>query len=150
MTKHSQSMTHHIYLTHMANVIIDEETGKVSKYQQLSSHTKYKKIWKRSFANKLGRLAQWVVGNLGSTDTMFFISKDQFPKDQIKDVIYGRIIADFWPQKQEPHNMLLTVRGYLISNAGDGRTPTADITTSKIIINSTISASGERYMCYDI
>ena len=37
-----------------------------------------------------------------------------------------------------------------ISYAEDINTQTADISTSKIISNSTISTPGERYMCCDI
>ena len=42
-------------------------------------------------------------GLVDGTDTMFFISKDQVHRDQIKDVRYGRIIVDYRPQKEEPH-----------------------------------------------
>ena len=53
-----QKMTHHSYLTHMANAIIDNDTGKDLNHCQVSKHTKYKKIRKQSFASKLGRLTQ--------------------------------------------------------------------------------------------
>ena len=46
--------------------------------------------------------------------------------------------------------MQLTVRRNLIVYAGYVIIPMEDINTSKIIINSTISTPGERYMCYDI
>ena len=81
---------------------------------------------------------------------MFFISNEQGPKDRLKDISYGRIVVDYKPQKEEPHTTILTVGKILIYYAGDVRTPTADITTSKLIIKSTISTPGERYMCCDI
>ena len=81
---------------------------------------------------------------------MFFIEKYKVPIHQLKDVSYGRIVVDYRPQKEEPHITILNVRGSLITYAGDVSTPTADITTEKLIINSTISTPGARYMCCDI
>ena len=150
MTKHSQSMTQHGYPTQMANVIIDEYTVKELNYQQLSNNYKYKKIWKWSFTNKLGILDQGEGGPVDGTDTMFFIAKDKVPRNWIKDVTYGCIIVDYWPQKQEPHRMRLTVGGNLIFYWGYFSTPTADIIKAKLIINSTISTQGESYMWCDI
>ena len=75
----------------------------------MSNHSKYKKTYKQSFANKLGRLTQGAGETVDGTYTMFFISKYQVPKDQIKDVMYGCILVDYWPQKQELHRMRLTV-----------------------------------------
>ena len=46
--------------------------------------------------------------------------------------------------------MRLTVGGNFIFYAGYARTPITDITMANIIINSTISIPGERYMCCDI
>ena len=81
---------------------------------------------------------------------MFFVAHDQVPNNRLKDVSYGRIVVGYRPQKEEPHRTRLTAGRVLIDYAGYVRTPTADITTAKIIINSTISTSGARYMCCDI
>ena len=111
---------------------------------------KYKPIWTRSFSNELGRLAQGVGGRVEGTNTMFFIPKNKVPQDRFKDVTYGRIVVDYRPQKEEPHRTRLTVGGNLINYPGDVSTPTADITTAKLLINSTISTPGARYMCCDV
>ena len=81
---------------------------------------------------------------------MLFIAHDQVPKYRLKDVSYGRIIVNYIPHKEEPHRTRLTVRVSLIDYAGYLRTLTAEITTEKLIINSTIYALGVRYMCCDI
>ena len=84
------------------------------------------------------------------TDTMLFIAQDQVPRDRLKDVSYGRIVVDYIPQKDEPHRMTLTVGGKLIFYEEYVSTPTTDITTANLIINSTISTPGARYMCCNI
>ena len=74
-------MTQHNYLTQMANAIIYEDTEKEFNYSQLSNHPKHKEIWKQSFSNELGRLAQGSQGQLKGTNTMFFISHDHVPSN---------------------------------------------------------------------
>ena len=83
---------------------------------------------------------------------MLFIAHDQVPKYRLKDVSYGRIIVNYIPHKEEPHRTRLTVGGGggLIDCAGYVSTPTAYITTEKLIIKSNISTLGARYMCCDI
>jgi hypothetical protein len=67
-----------------------------------------------------------------------------------KDVTYGRICVDYCPQEKEPNRTRLTVGGNLIDYPGDVSTPTADTTTAKLVINSTISTPQAKYMCGDI
>ena len=81
------------------------------------------------------------------TYTMFCVAQDQVPRDRPKDISYSRIVVDYRPQKEEPNRTRLTVGDSLIVFAGDVRTPTEDITTSKLIINITIYKPGSRYMC---
>ena len=83
-------------------------------------------------------------------DTIFFIAKFQVPRYQIKVVKYGRIVVFCCPKKEDPYKVQLTLGVNLIFYSGDVRTPTADITTAKLIINSTISMPGARYMCCDL
>ena len=54
------------------------------------------------------------------------------------------------PRKKEHNRMRLTVGGNLIDYPGDVSTPTADTTTAKLVINSTISTPQAKYMCGDI
>ena len=81
---------------------------------------------------------------------MLLIFQDQVLKDRLKEVSYGPIVVDYIPQKEEPHRQILTVGGNLFFCAGYVSTKTEDITTSKFIINSTISTPGSIYMCCDI
>ena len=52
---------------------------------------------------------------------------------------YGRIVCEIKPQKDETHRTIITVGGNIFDHPGEVATPTADITTAKKIINSTIS-----------
>ena len=45
--RHPRKMTHHDYITNMANGIIDDDAGKEFNYRQLSNNPKHKKIRKQ-------------------------------------------------------------------------------------------------------
>ena len=122
-------------------------------YCQLSKNSKYprhQKKWKKSFVKKLGGLAQGGGERVDGSYTMFFIAQDQMPRERLKDISYGSIILDYRPHKEEPHRTRLTVGGNLIVYSGDVITPKANFTTENLIINSTISTPGARYMCCNI
>ena len=63
---------------------------------------------------------------------------------------YDRIVVDYRPQKTDPNCTRLTVGGNLINFPGNFSTPTADLTTAKLVINITISTPGARYMCGNV
>ena len=135
---------------HWANAIIDPDTGASMEYRHLMKSPKHATEWQKSFSNELGRLAQGIAGRETGTNTIFFITHDQVPPDRRKDVTYGRICVDYRPKKKEPNRTRLRVGGNLIDYPGDVSTPTADTTTAKLVINSTISTPNARYMCGDI
>ena len=61
-----------------------------------------------------------------------------------------RIVCDHKPHKSDPIRVRLCVGGDRLEFDGPLRTPTADLTTVKVYINSTISTPGARYMTGDI
>ena len=63
---------------------------------------------------------------------------------------YGRIVLGYQPQKTKPNRTRLTVGGNLINFPGNTSTPTSDLTTANLVINSTISTPGDQYMCGDV
>ena len=127
--------------------VVDDVAGDVLEYRHLIKSETHKTIWQRSFANKLGRLFQGIRGIKG-TNTCFFIAKANVPKH--KFATYGRIVCTYRPQKDEPHPTRLTVGGDKISYAGDKSTPTADLVTAKLLINSTISTPQARFYGIDL
>jgi hypothetical protein len=56
-----------------------------------------------------------------------------------RKITYGKIVCDNKPHKQEKERVRLTVGGDRLDYSGDVATSTANITTFKILINSTLS-----------
>ncbi len=81
---------------------------------------------------------------------MFFIHKHEIPASRLKDITYGRIVVNYRPQKTEKERTRLTVGGNLIDYPWDVTTPTADLTTAKLLFNSVISTPGARFLTMDI
>ena len=54
------------------------------------------------------------------------------------------------PEKSDPYQIRLTVGGNLIAYPGDCGTPTVDLLTVKLLLNSIISTLGAKFMTIDI
>ena len=120
----------------MCHAIIDETTRTPLEYRHLIKHDKYRVVWVTSFANKLGRLAQGIHDVKGINTIQFIPHKAVSPGCT---VTYRRIVVDYQPQKQEPNRTQLTVGGDRIDYPWEVATPTANLTTAKLLFNSTIS-----------
>lgn len=149
MAANMLELTERAHATQQAFIgaIIDESTGQTLEYRHLTKMTKYKAIWNTSFANELGRLAQG-IRDIKGTDTIHFIPHTDMPAD--KTATYGRIVCTHRPQKEEQNRTRLTVGGDRIHYDGDVSTPTGDITTAKLLFNSTISTPSARFTTMDI
>jgi hypothetical protein len=138
----------HFEPVHLANTVTDPITGKVQEYRHLVKSLQ-KDIWTRGFANKLGRLAQGVGGRMKKgTETFFFNPKHKVPGGG--KVTYGHTVATIRPQKAETHRVCLTFGGNRLDYPGNTSTPTASQTTTKVLINSTISTDDARFGCIDL
>jgi hypothetical protein len=104
-------------------------------------------LWKRGFGNELGRLFQG-IRDIPVTDTCFFVELTNIPKD--RKINYGKIVCDYKPHKKEKERVRLTVGGDRLDYSGDVATSTADITTFKILINSTLSTAESAMVMMDI
>jgi hypothetical protein len=104
--------------------------------------------WKRATSKEIGRCAQGMPGLVEGTDTWRFISHADKPKDRIAS--YCKLVCAHNEQKCEPYRVRATYGGSNSDYTGDVSSPTADISTFKIHINSTISKRGARYMTLDI
>jgi hypothetical protein len=65
-------------------------------------------------------------------------------------ITYGKIVCDCKPHKKEKERVRLTVGGDILDYSGDVATSTADITTFKILIKSTVSTEEATMMMMDI
>jgi hypothetical protein len=98
-------------------------------------------------SNKLGRICQG-IRDIAGTNTAFFIDFKSITKD--RKITYGKLVCEFKPNKNEKHQVRLTVGGDRLYYSGDTATSTADITTFKILINSTLSTQEAKIMMMDI
>ena len=55
-------------------------------------------------------------------------------------------MVEYHPQKEDPNRSRLIVGGNIIKYPGDVRKPNADTTTDKIVWNSVVSTTKEKYM----
>jgi hypothetical protein len=85
------------------------------------------------------------------TNTIIFIRKEQVPKKRAKDVTYGLITCLIRPEKLDKLNMTRLVAGVdRVHYPGNAGTPTANLLTIKILINSIISTADTKFMTMDI
>ena len=84
------------------------------------------------------------------TYTLFFINKNNIPKNCQREVTYGRIVCDVREGKSDKKRTILTVGGNRINYTGDLGTPTACLLTVKILVNSVVSTAGAEFMTLDI
>ncbi len=138
-------------LEHVCNGVVHPITKEtITKYKKLANNPILQTVWTQAMCKELGRLAQGWNGSKG-TDTIFFMSHNdikQIPRD--RTVTYACIVVDYRPQKDDPNRVRITVGGNLITYPGELTTRTADLTTAKILWNSTISTPGARFACVDI
>ncbi len=78
----------------------------------------------------------------------FFIAKLLVPTN--KQPTYSRIVCNFCSQKKEQNHTRLTVGGNQIDYSGNKFTPTANLTTAKLLINLTISMPGVVFLGIDL
>jgi hypothetical protein len=138
---------HHSSQQHHANAVVHPVTGKEMEYMALMKDLRLQPLLQRGFGNEVGRLFQGIRGIPG-TDTRFFVEITNIPED--RKITYGKIVCDFKPHKKEKERVRLTVGGNMLYYSGDVATSTADITTFKILINSTLSTADASMMMMDI
>jgi len=102
--------------------VLDDETGDLLEYRHLMKHSKYKDIWTKSFGTETRRLAT-------TTETIFFIKKDEIPQERRGDETYARIVCVYRDGKKDKYRTRITMGGNLVNFPGDCGTPTADLLT---------------------
>ena len=120
------------------------------EYRHIMENPKYRQLYTTSYRKELGHLAQGIPGQAEGTNTIYFIDKANIPVERWKDVTYGRVVVAYRPEKSDPYQTRLAVGGNLISYPGDCGTPTVDLLTVKLLLNSIISTVGAKFMTIDI
>ena len=85
-----------------------------------------------------------------ATKTIKFVNKSEIPREQRHDITYARIVCNERPEKKDPDRTRITMGGNRINYPGDCGTPTADILTVKLLLNSVISTQHAKFMTIDI
>jgi hypothetical protein len=132
---------------HQSNAVVHPITRKEMEYTALMKDPRLQPLWKRGFGNECGRLFQGIQ-DIPGTDTCFFITLPNIPK--YRKITYCKIVCDYKPHKTEKERVRLTVGGDKLDNSGKVATSTADITTFKILISSTLSTEDAAMMMVDI
>jgi hypothetical protein len=132
---------------HQTNTVIHPVTRKEMEYSALMTDPGLQPLWTRGFGNECGRLFQG-IRNIPGTDTCFFIDLKKIPND--RKISYGKIVCDYKPHKKEKECVRLTFGGNTLDYSGDVATSTADITTFKILISSTLSTEETAMMMMEI
>jgi hypothetical protein len=134
----------------MANSVIGEG-GELYEYRNLSANPKTQATWTHSYGSKIGCLAQGMPDCNTSTNTIFFIQKNQVPKERVKDVTYGLSTVLICLEKiDEPNRTRLVAGGDRLNYPANASPPTTDLLTIKLLINSIISMPGTKFMTIDI
>ena len=135
--------------TPYAAPITHADTGRSMEYRDLLADPTTRDVWLRSAANEFGRLAQGLPDNrVDATNTIFFIPITKVPRH--KRPTYPCFVCSFRPQKPEPYRTRITVGGNLIDYPGNLSMKVADMTTFKILVNSTISTPDAKWLGLDV
>jgi hypothetical protein len=131
-----------------ANSVIDPDTGACLEYRHLKLGPDAK-LWIQGAANEIGRLANGVEPNIKTgTQTIHFIPISAVPAGRV--ITYLKIVASLKLHKDEKHRVRFTVGGDRIEYDGPVSTPTCDLTTVKILLNSVLSTPGAEFATGDI
>ena len=134
---------------HYATPITHSETGKSMEYLDLITDPSTHATWLRSASNEFDHLAQGLQDNrVEPTNTKFFIPFSKVPKH--KQPTYAHFVFSYHPQKAEPYSTWITVGGNLINYPGNLSMKVANMTTFKILMNSTLSTPGARWLSLDV
>ena len=124
--------------------------GELLQYRHLIAHKEYQEVWGNGYAKELGRLAQGLDGVVKGTNTLDFIRKEEVPQDRFRDVTYGQIVCNYRPEKEDPNRARLVVGGDRINYPGKVGTPTCNMLTVKLLLNSIVSTPLAKFFTVDI
>ena len=134
---------------HYAAPITHSKTGKSMEYRDLITDPSPCATWLCSAANEFGHLAQGLPDNhVEPTNTIFFIPFSKVPKH--KQPTYARFVCSYHPRKTEHYRIRITVGGNLIDYPGNLSMKVANMTTFKILVNSTLSTPGAHWLSLDV
>ena len=133
----------------MANAVLGQ-SRELLEYRHLIASKAMRDTWQHLYGYEIGRLAQGMPGRTTGTDTIKFISRKQVPQERTLDITYGLITCQYRPMKDEPNRTQLVAGGDRVCYPGNAGTPTEDLLTVKLLLNSVISTPGAKFFTMDI
>ena len=146
-----QNKPEHVNQQEFCAGVTHPDTGEtITSYQKLMQIPALKHVWEEAMCKELGKISNgW--NDTEGTQTVRFLTHEEIaaiPSD--RTITYARIVVDYRKQKNDPNRVRITVGGNLLKDDQELTVRTADLTTSKVMWNSTISTPGARFMCSDI
>lgn len=133
-----------------AHKAINPDTGHLAELPELLRSSQGH-LWDHANALEWGRLADGYPPHIPTgRNTIKFIRYDDIPKDRRRDITYFRQVTADKPFKEEKQRVRTTAGGDRINYPYEVTTKTSDLTTVKILVNSTISTANARWMTMDI
>jgi hypothetical protein len=131
---HSSMPAHACWTT---NAVVNPSTGTSMEYPQLKLGDD-SKLWLAAASREIGCLAQGKQPDKPTgSNTMHFLDHRDLPAG--RKATYLRIVAAIKMHKVETHPIRFTVGGNRIDYKGKVNTPTANLDTIKLLLNSTVS-----------
>jgi hypothetical protein len=133
-----------INIDHFCAPVVHPITGEtIMKYQKLAKDPIMSEVWTTAFGKEFGTLAQGDdKTHTPGTDSIFILDVPdikQIPED--RTITYALVVVDYRPQKEDPNRVHITAGGNLIVYPGELTTRTADLTTSKKLMEQCIEHS---------
>jgi hypothetical protein len=133
---------------HSAHTIIEPITGNTYDQDQLICGAD-RDEWLYRTANEFGRLAKGILPHVPSgSDTMRYLPHNA--QSQGRKSTYARFVATERPHNTETRCIRLAVGGNLIHYQDKVSTPTSNLSTVKVLLNSVISTPGARFATFDL
>jgi hypothetical protein len=129
----------------MLHAVLDKTMGHLMEMQHLLVNPKYKELWGKSYTKELGHLAQGMLRVSKGTNTIVFIHRKDIPYNRKCNITYTPVCVNYCPEKEDPNCTRVTVGGNLLHCPGDCGTPTVDMITVKLHLNSVISTKNACY-----
>ena len=104
--------------------------------------------WVTATSNEYGHLLTGIDNAVPCTDTMEPIKLSDIPIN--KTITYGTMLYDHRPLKTEKYRCCLVVGGDKLMYNSETAAPAANLLEAKLIINSTISTPGAKFITVDI
>jgi hypothetical protein len=134
----------------MLHTVLDKTTGHLMELRHLLVNPKYKELWGKSYTKELRHLTQGMPRVSKGTNTIVFICHEDIPHNPKRDVMYAQVCVNNCPEKEDPNRTQVTAGSNLLHYPGDCGTPTIDMITVKLLLNSVISTKNACYCTIDL